>query len=58
VSCSFTAEVRAAVAEYIADDAHLLAFVGNFVTESNSHTMGDKVGRNYLKLDRKSLARS
>jgi hypothetical protein len=49
-------EVRTAVSAHVADDANLVIFIGRFVSESHSHTMGDKVSRVHRKIGKKGLA--
>ena len=49
------ASVRAAVASHVQSDAALLAFIGKFISNGHSHTLGDKVARKRTVLDRKGL---
>lgn len=48
-------EVRIAVTTHVTEDDKLVAFVGHFVSESHSHTMGDKVSRVHRKISKQGL---
>ena len=48
-------EVRAAVAAHVTEGDKLVAFLGRFVSESHSHTMGDKVSRVHRKISKQGL---
>lgn len=48
-------DVRCDVAAHIGEDAKLLDFLGRFVSDSYSYTLGDKVSRVQRKLDKKGL---
>lgn len=48
-------EIHSAVANHVTEDDKLVDFVGRFVTESYSHTMGDKVSRVHRKINKNNL---
>ncbi|MFO0726474.1 MAG: P-loop NTPase fold protein [Myxococcota bacterium] len=48
--------VQAAVAQHVVEDDNFLTFLGSFVSQSRSFTMGDKVGRTRARLSKKEIA--
>ncbi len=48
--------VRAAIDAHIIDDHALVTFLGAFVDNSHSYSLGDKISRKHIRLSRKNLA--
>ncbi len=48
-------EVHAAVDAHVTEGDKLIAFLGRFVSEPHSHTMGDKVSRVHRKINKQGL---